>query len=51
MPSIQADNLTDFIARILAAAGARADYADIVAAHLVDANLAGHDSHGVIRTP
>jgi len=51
MPSIQADQLTETIAQILAAAGARADYADIVAAHLVDANLAGHDSHGVIRTP
>jgi LDH2 family malate/lactate/ureidoglycolate dehydrogenase len=51
MPILQAQQLKDFIAEILAAAGARADYADIVAAHLVDANLAGHDSHGVIRTP
>ena len=51
MPTIQADQLTGFITGILAAAGARADYADIVARHLVDANLAGHDSHGVIRTP
>ncbi len=51
MPIIQAEQLTDFIARILTAAGARTDYADIVAEHLVDANLAGHDSHGVIRAP
>ena len=51
MPVIQADQLTKTIAQILAAASARADYADIVAKHLVDANLAGHDSHGVIRTP
>ena len=51
MPIIQAEQLSDFIARILAAAGARTGYADIVAEHLVDANLAGHDSHGVIRTP
>lgn len=51
MPIAEAKQLTDIIARILAAAGARADYADIVARHLVDANLAGHDSHGVIRTP
>jgi uncharacterized oxidoreductase len=51
MPTIQADQLTETITRILAAAGARADYADIVAGHLVDANLAGHDSHGVIRAP
>ena len=51
MPTIQADKLTDINARILEAAGAREDYAAIVAEHLVDANLAGHDSHGVIRTP
>ena len=51
MPTIQADALTDINAQILAAAGARQDYADIVAEHLVNANLAGHDSHGVIRTP
>lgn len=51
MPIIQAEELKAFIARILAAAGARTDYAETVAAHLVDANLAGHDSHGVIRTP
>ena len=51
MPVFQVEQLSEFIARILGSAGARADYADIVAAHLVDANLAGHDSHGVIRTP
>ena len=51
MPIIQAEELKGFIARILDRAGARTDYADIVAQHLVDANLAGHDSHGVIRTP
>ena len=51
MPNIKAEQLSKFIAPILAAAGARTDYADIVAEHLVNANLAGHDSHGVIRTP
>ncbi len=51
MPVIGAQKLTDITARILAAAGARDDYAAIVAEHLVNANLAGHDSHGVIRTP
>ena len=51
MPIIQADDLEKLVASILAAAGARVDYADIVATHLVNANLAGHDSHGVIRTP
>ena len=51
MPVIGAEKLTDITAQILEAAGARADYAAIVADHLVNANLAGHDSHGVIRTP
>ena len=51
MPTVQAGKLTEINARILEAAGARDDYAAIVAEHLVDANLAGHDSHGVIRTP
>ena len=51
MPVIGAQKLIDITAQILAAAGARADYAAIVAEHLVNANLAGHDSHGVIRTP
>ena len=51
MPIIQADKLTEITDQILKAAGARSDYAEIVADHLVNANLAGHDSHGVIRTP
>ncbi|MCY3833860.1 MAG: Ldh family oxidoreductase [Chloroflexi bacterium] len=51
MPIIQAETLKGTVAEILTAAGARADYAGIVAEHLVNANLAGHDSHGVIRTP
>jgi len=34
---------------ILEAVGTPEDLASIVAASLVDANLAGHDSHGVIR--
>ena len=49
MPTVQAADLTPLIDSILRAAGAPADYADIVATHLVDANLTGHDSHGVIR--
>ncbi|MXV92283.1 MAG: Ldh family oxidoreductase [Chloroflexi bacterium] len=51
MPIVQAEPLTRLIKNILAEAGARADYAAIVAEHLVAANLAGHDSHGVLRTP
>jgi uncharacterized oxidoreductase len=38
-------------ARILAAAGASEPDASVVADHLVDANLAGHDSHGVAMVP
>ena len=51
MPNIQADALTVITAAILEGARAPADYADAVARHLVDANLAGHDSHGVLRAP
>ncbi len=51
MPIIQADALQMITAGILAAAGALEEYAEFVSRHLVDANLAGHDSHGVLRTP
>ena len=43
--------LTQFAAAVLTAAGARPADADAVAAHLVDANLKGHDSHGVGLLP
>src|SRR5688572_20713016 len=36
-------------AQLFAAAGSHQDEARIVADHLIDANLRGHDSHGVIR--
>jgi uncharacterized oxidoreductase len=36
---------------VLRAAGAPAAHADVVAGHLVDANLCGVDSHGVMRVP
>ncbi len=39
------------VAAIFEATGAPAASASEVADHLVDANLAGHHSHGVIRTP
>jgi uncharacterized oxidoreductase len=51
MPSIAANDLTDFAAALLTAGGARADEAAIVAESLVAANLRGHDSHGVVRIP
>jgi uncharacterized oxidoreductase len=49
MPTLSADVLCDFTARILAAAGAPEAEAAMVAEALVRANLAGHDSHGVLR--
>jgi hydroxycarboxylate dehydrogenase B len=48
---IAADRLRRLAAAILEAAGSAAAEADAVAARLVGANLAGHDSHGVIRVP
>ena len=39
--------LTDIATGIMAAAGAPEDKAQLVAEHLVEANLKGHDSHGV----
>ena len=48
---IPADPLTDFCAEIFARVGCRSEEADRVSASLVDANLTGHDSHGVIRVP
>jgi uncharacterized oxidoreductase len=41
--------LRPFISAIFEAAGSSPDEAAIVADHLVEANLKGHDSHGVIR--
>lgn len=48
---VQAEPLRALAAGIFAALGAPADIADVVAEALVDANLAGHDSHGVLRIP
>ena len=49
MPVVNHEALRTFAAQVLAAAGAPSEAAQIVADHLVEANLAGHDSHGVIR--
>jgi len=43
--------LRELATRLLVAAGAGAEEARAVADHLVDANLAGHDSHGVGMLP
>ena len=51
MPTFAADRLEQLITAIFERAVAPTDHASCVAAHLVNANLAGHDSHGTIRVP
>lgn len=51
MPTIQAERLTEIAAALLRGAGASAEEAEIVSRHSIGANLAGHDSHGVIQIP
>ena len=46
---IPRDRLEGYVAAIFRAAGSDGEEARIVAAHLVEANLVGHDSHGVMR--
>ena len=49
MPVLQPVPLADYTSRIFQAAGTPKMTADLVGQSLVSANLAGHDSHGVIR--
>ncbi len=51
MPTIPAAQLTNFATALLTAGGLGADEALLVAHSLVEANLRGHDSHGVMRVP
>src|SRR5437667_1948722 len=51
MPNVAADELTAFAIAVYEAAGTPPEHARIVAAHQVGANLAGHDSHGVVLLP
>src|SRR5262245_63133954 len=51
MPKVQADRLTEIGAALLRAAGASPEEAEAVAVGCVNANLAGHDSHGIIAIP
>jgi LDH2 family malate/lactate/ureidoglycolate dehydrogenase len=51
MPVIQPDHLTRIATALLAGAGAPADEAATVARLSIAANLAGHDSHGIIMIP
>jgi uncharacterized oxidoreductase len=48
---IPADELEATVVAIFTAAGCSAEEAALIARELVAANLAGHDSHGVVRVP
>lgn len=51
MPNLDPTVLLEFSRQLLLAGGANADEARLVADSLVQANLRGHDSHGVMRIP
>jgi hydroxycarboxylate dehydrogenase B len=51
MPRFHCDDLIRFSQAILESLGAPTQEADLVARLLVDANLSGHDSHGVVQIP
>ena len=51
MPTFPPERLEALLTDIYRAAGVPQDAAATVAEHQVQANLVGHDSHGVIRTP
>ena len=51
MPTVDADRLTEIAARLLVGSGASEEEAEIIAHHSIGANLAGHDSHGIIQIP
>jgi hydroxycarboxylate dehydrogenase B len=49
MRAVAADRLARYVATVMAAGGSATDEAATIARRLVDSNLVGHDSHGVIR--
>jgi len=51
VPTFTADQLRTISTEIFKAAGVPEDEAKLVSEFLVKANLAGHDSHGIIRIP
>jgi uncharacterized oxidoreductase len=51
MRTIAHDELRSLARTVLEAVGTPSDLAGVVGNSLVDANLAGHDSHGVLRLP
>lgn len=48
---VSADRLRELVRDVFAGAGCTSEEAARVARYLVEANLVGHDSHGVIRVP
>jgi uncharacterized oxidoreductase len=51
MPTVRAERLNEIGSALLRAAGATPEEAAAVATGCVNANLAGHDSHGIIAVP
>src|ERR671932_1551658 len=51
MPRVAAERLQRIGEALLVAAGTPPEEAAIVMQHSIDANLAGHDSHGIIQIP
>src|SRR5262245_14565086 len=51
MPTLASSVLQTFAAKLLQAGGMSSAESSLVAASLVDANLKGYDSHGVMRVP
>jgi LDH2 family malate/lactate/ureidoglycolate dehydrogenase len=51
MPTIPADRLMEIETQLLQGAGASAEEASVISRHSIGANLAGHDSHGIILIP
>ena len=51
MKTVHAVALTRYVAAIMEGGGSDANEAATIARRLVDSNLVGHDSHGVMRVP
>ncbi|MDD9207556.1 Ldh family oxidoreductase, partial [Georgenia sp. 10Sc9-8] len=51
MPVVAVPDLSRLMHEIYTGAGVPADEAEIMTAHQIEASLAGHDSHGAVRTP
>lgn len=49
MPRFRPNELLSLATAVIERLGTRSDDASVVAEHLVAANLAGHDSHGIVR--